>query len=145
MERVQKTQELGTLTPTYVFLGMALLASFAIWLTGCTTYPIVRPDLEEVALLAPPEEIPESLLLDARIQVFNPGKLPSSKNASRGLTKDTRKAEAPYMAVELKGAMQQTGYWGRVRVVPAGNSNDAVNNFWADDAGQASGLPARAT
>jgi hypothetical protein len=63
--------------------------------------------------------LPEDQLLDVNVQIFDPGKLPSSKSASRGLSDDIRKAEARYIPVHLRDAIQRTGQWGAVRVVPA--------------------------
>lgn len=93
---------------------------------GCVTYPRVTPDRETVALVQARFEIPEPLLLDVRIQVFDPGELPFSQNASRGLSQKIREAESPYAAAQLKHTMQQTNHWGAVRVVPAEHWGDEV-------------------
>jgi hypothetical protein len=79
-----------------------------------------------VALESAQTEIPEPLLLDVRIQTFDLGELPTSENESRGISKEIRQAESKYMAVQLKHALYQTGYWGSVRVVPAESSGDEV-------------------
>jgi hypothetical protein len=126
MERIQKIQKIYALRDISVLRCFVLSVFLSIWLCSCSTYPKVIPVKGKVALIPVQTEVPESLLLDVRIQIFDPGKLPSSVNASRGLSEEIRKAESHYMAVHLKDAMQQTGHWGAVRVVPAETSGDEV-------------------
>jgi hypothetical protein len=52
--------------------------------------------------------------------------LPESENAARGISEVIRQAESKYMAIQLKNTMQQSGYWGAVRVIPAESSGDEV-------------------
>lgn len=126
MDRIQKIQKICALRDVSILRGYVLPLFLSIWLCSCVTYMKVNPDMEKVALIPVQTEIPESLLLDVRIQVFDPGELPSSENASRGLSEEIRKAESHYMAIQLRNAMQQTGHWGAVRVVPAETSGDEV-------------------
>ena len=65
-------------------------------------------------------EIPENRLLNASIEVFDPGVLPENPKDANGLSLDIRKAEARYMPEQLRTTMEKTGYWGAVRVVPRG-------------------------
>lgn len=65
-------------------------------------------------------EIPESQLLNVSIEIFDPGVLPQDPGDANGLSMDIRKAEARYMPELLRATMEKTGYWGAVRVVPAG-------------------------
>ena len=97
-----------------------------VLLSSCATYRRVRSDKGKVLLDAERTEVPESLLLDVRIPVFDPGELPESENAARGISEVIRKAESKYMAIQLKNAMQQSAYWGAVRVIPAASSGDEV-------------------
>ena len=107
--------------------GLVVSLFLAILLSSCaTTYKRVRPDKKKVVLESVQTEIPEPLLLDVRIQTFDLGELPSSENESRGISSEIRQAESKYMAVQLKHALYQTGYWGSVRVVPAESSGDEV-------------------
>lgn len=127
MERIQKVQKIYALKGISIFRGFALPMFLSICLISCaSTYRKVKPDVEKVDLEPVQTDIPESELLDVRIQIFDPGKLPSSEDASRGLSEEIRTAESYYMAVQLKNAMQQTGCWGAVRVVPAKSSGDEV-------------------
>ena len=123
MERIQKIFELRSISTLRCFVLSLFLS---IWLCSCVTYMKVAPDKKKIALIPVQTEIPESQLLDVRIEIFDPGKLPSSKNASRGLSEEIREAESHYMAIQLRNAMQQSGHWGAVRVVPAETSGDEV-------------------
>jgi hypothetical protein len=98
----------------------------AVLLSSCATYRRVRVDKKPEVLETAHAEIAESHLLDARIQIFDPGKLPESEDAARGISMVIRQAESKYMAVQLKNAMQQSGYWGAVRVIPAPSAGDEV-------------------
>ena len=123
MERIQKIFELRGISTLRCFVLSLFLS---IWLCSCVTYMKVAPDTKKVALIPAQTDIPESQLLDVRIEIFDPGKLPSSKNASRGLSEEIREAESHYMAIQLRNAMQQSGHWGAVRVVPSETSGDEV-------------------
>jgi hypothetical protein len=71
-------------------------------------------------------EVPESQLLNASIEVFDPGVLPEDEKEANGLSMDIRKAEARYMPEQLRATMESTGYWGAVRVVPQGLTNSEL-------------------
>ncbi len=88
-------------------------------LGGCTT-TFAKRDVSymEVELAQPESEIVEAELLGVRIKPFQPGEIPEEEDESRGLSKEIRKAEGYYSAVQLRNAIQQSGYWGPVRVVP---------------------------
>ncbi|MEM8932781.1 MAG: hypothetical protein AAGE94_16470, partial [Acidobacteriota bacterium] len=78
----------------------------------------VRPEVLETARA----DIPEALLLDVGIEIFDPG-LPSGDEYAEeenGVYPDIRKAEARFLAVHLAETLQSTGLWGAVRVVPDG-------------------------
>ncbi len=62
---------------------------------------------------------PESSeLLDVSLKVLDPGTLPEDPKERRGLSPEIRDAEARFFPVHLKYTLQDTGYWGTVRVVP---------------------------
>jgi hypothetical protein len=126
MGRIQKVQKIDTLRNRSILRGLVVSLLLAVLLSNCATYRRVRPDKGKVALESAQTEIPEPLLLDVRIQTFDLGELPTSENESRGISKEIRQAESKYMAVQLKHALYQTGYWGSVRVVPAESSGDEV-------------------
>ena len=67
------------------------------------------------------EEIPEELLLDVGIEVFDPGLSQDQRaDEGKGVFSELRKAEARYMAYLLKNTLESTGQWGAVRVLPRG-------------------------
>ena len=68
------------------------------------------------------EEIPEGLLLDVGIEVFDPGLPPDDERVSpsKGVFFELRKSEARYMAYHLKNTLEATGQRGAVRVLPRG-------------------------
>lgn len=67
-------------------------------------------------------EVPEELLLDVGIEIFDPGLPPGDEYAleDEGVYPDIRRAEARFFAVQLMETLQSTGLWGAVRVVPPG-------------------------
>lgn len=71
-------------------------------------------------------EIPEEELLDVAIEVLDPGVPDPATTSPRkleGVFPDLRKSEARFMPMRLKETLESTGYWGAVRVVPAGTSS----------------------
>ena len=106
---------------------LCLILSLPILMCGChTSYPRVQTDKKFVDLMQPEIEIPEQQLIDVRVQIFEPGKLPTSKNAALGLSEKIRKAESTYIAVQLKNTLQQSKNWGAVRTVSAPHAGDEV-------------------
>ena len=90
------------------------------------TYPSVAVNHEILVLTSIEEKIPESELLNVRIQVFNPGTLPQSEDEALWLSEDIRTAESHYIPVHLKNVMQQIGLWGAIRVVPMASTGAEV-------------------
>ncbi|MBV1905754.1 MAG: hypothetical protein KUG75_06730 [Pseudomonadales bacterium] len=64
-------------------------------------------------------EIPEQLLLDVGVAVFDPN-IPEDfdERVEQNMNADIRQAEANYMAYTQKNMLQSTGNWGAVRVLP---------------------------
>jgi hypothetical protein len=93
-----------------------------LWLAGCATMAPHREIEGEVSAQKAQAEVPEGQLLDVWIEVFDPGELPEDSDEASGLSVDIREAEARYMAEHLRDTMEQTGYWGAVRVVPRDTS-----------------------
>ena len=93
-------------------------------LSACSTTSGGRRNIEDSVVVDKSlTEIPESQLLNASIEVFDPGALPEDEKEANGLSMDIRKAEARYMPEQLRATMEKTGYWGAVRVVPRGLGN----------------------
>lgn len=96
--------------------GLLILAAA---LAGCVTQETLPQPLS-VAHKAE-AEVAEPLLLDVGVGVFDPNVPASEKEQmSEGIDPDVRAAEARYMPVLLSKTLQDTGYWGQVRVVPRG-------------------------
>ena len=106
------------------FLIWTLL--FLLVISACST-PGPRRNIEgPVPVDMSATEIPESQLLNVSIEVFDPGVLPEDPEDANGLSMDIREAEARYMPELLRATMEKTGYWGAVRVVPAGSIANEV-------------------
>jgi hypothetical protein len=98
---------------------VAGLVVLAAGLAGCVTQETLPQPLS-VAHKAE-AGVAEPLLLDVGVGVFDPNVPPSEKEQmSEGIDPDVRAAEARYMPVRLSKTLQDTGYWGQVRVVPRG-------------------------
>jgi hypothetical protein len=95
-----------------------LISLLLLLQAGCSTLGLQRDIGSEVALQHAAVEIPEDHLLDVWIELFDAGTLPGDKDDASGLSMDIRQAESRYMPVVLRDAMEKTGYWGAVRVVP---------------------------
>lgn len=94
-------------------LPAALL--FLLLLPACVSQTIKTtavPPLER-----PAEALPEALLLDVGIAVFDPGL--DDYDEKQQIYPEVRKAEARFMPRLLAEAMQNSGGWGAVRVIPS--------------------------
>jgi hypothetical protein len=93
------------------------VAMIILLVSGCASVPG-----RQVADAVRPEMVPNELhpdeLLDVSIVVFDPGKLPDDEDERIGLSPEIRAAEARFVPTHLKYTMQQSGYWGTVRVIP---------------------------
>lgn len=65
----------------------------------------------------PGESLPEELLLDVGVMVFDPGL--DDYDEKQQIYPEVRKAEARFMPRLLAEAMQNSGGWGAVRVIPS--------------------------
>jgi hypothetical protein len=98
----------------HLFFTCLLLAL----VSGCSSLGMKHDVDGHVALNRAIVEVPDDQLLDVWIEVFNPGELPEDEDEAMGLSMDIRNAEARFMPEQLRTAMESTGYWGAVRVVP---------------------------
>jgi hypothetical protein len=154
----------------YRFYSLLILGVGA--LSGCTTSEVLVA--HAINLVPAPETIPEDQLLDVGVLTFDPG-VPEGeideKVAEELLADGTfvsiRRTESLYMAVRLRDALQESGYWGAVWVTPEAstaadlsvaakilhsdgdfvevqvNAVDATGRVWIDKAYQAE-IPAGA-
>ncbi len=84
-------------------------------LAACNTTTVKTTSHEKVITQA--ALIPEDLLLDVGIGIFNPG-VDVLSTPEEGVYPKIREAEARFMPVKLKDTLQNTGHWGVVRVIP---------------------------
>jgi hypothetical protein len=99
-------------------LGRALAAALAMLAIGLA--PVLAK--EYVEIIHAEMEIPEEMLLDVGIEIFDPGLPEDDEHAleDKGVFPEVRKAEARFFPYHLKSTMEATGHWGAVRVVPPG-------------------------
>lgn len=101
-------------TPIARMLGLLLAA---VIVSGCVSQTIKRVDTTPP--LQASEPIPEELLLDVGIQLFDPNIPDEWRDRERdGILPEVRRAEARFMPFLLKDTLESTGNWGAVRVVP---------------------------
>ncbi len=115
MTRKAPNHEIGA-TVLLSILGLALAT------------PSWALDDKPVELVQARSEVPEELLLDIGIQLFDPG-LPDDEYErymleEKGIFSDVRNAEARYLPMRLKQTLEMSGYWGAVRIVPASHVID---------------------
>ena len=89
-------------------------------LSACASTGVRRNIEGPVPIDKSQAEIPENQLLNVCIEVFEPGVLPKDEKQANGLSMDIRQAEARYMPEQLRATMEETAWWGAVRVVPRG-------------------------
>jgi len=106
---------------------IVLLTILALVLQVACTTTGGRRNIEGVVVIDESlSEIPENQLLNASIEIFDPGTLPENEKEANGLSMDIRNAEARYMPEQLRATMEKTGYWGAVRVVPRNLSDSEL-------------------
>jgi hypothetical protein len=102
-------------------MALALQAAMALLLTGCVVHE-TRP-LPKINATQAGSEIPEGELLEVAVHVFDPGVPPEIAKNEQALNRkriypDIRAAESRYVAMMLRGTLENSGQWGAVRVCP---------------------------
>jgi hypothetical protein len=97
-------------------LAAISLIPFVLLLSACVNQTIKSTSVP--AVNAPSLMVPEDLLLDVNIAVFNPG-IDNYDEEDLQIYPEVRKAEAHYIPNQLSQAVQESGAWGAVRVVPS--------------------------
>ncbi len=90
------------------YLGLCLLIS------GCVNQTIKSNSIPPVQTAA--TSVSEAQLLDVAVVVFDPGL--DDYDDDEQVYPEVRQAEARFMPLQLSQAMQESGAWGAVRVVP---------------------------
>ncbi|QFU77720.1 hypothetical protein EY643_02140 [Halioglobus maricola] len=93
-----------------------LFASACLLGTGCVNQTVKSTSVPPIATAQ--EVVTDELLLDVGIAVFDPGLDEVPDDDEQPVYTEVRKAEARFMPNQLAQAMQQSGAWGAVRVVP---------------------------
>lgn len=91
-----------------------LLALLLLTSLGCVNQTVKSTSVPTIATAS--ETIPEDQLLDVGIAIFDPGI--DDYDGEQLIYPEVRKAEARFMPNQLSQAMQESGAWGAVRVVP---------------------------
>ena len=99
-----------------VRLSVLMLLLSSLLLGGCSTTKVKSTRV--TPLEAAQQEVPENLLLDVGINLFDPG-LDDVKDNDISVYPEVRQAEARYFPVILMNTLQASANWGAVRVVPA--------------------------
>ena len=100
-----------------------LLVTMSMLLGGCVNHTVKSTSVPSIANAA--EDVPEEQLLDVGIVIFDPGL--DEYDEDEQVYPEVRRAEARYMPNLLSEAMQNSGAWGTVRVVPSADQiNDVI-------------------
>lgn len=99
--------------PRLIFPPLLLLLA-----TGCPTAR--RRDVGPTTLQTALQPFAPEERLNVGIEIFNPGNTDAAVLAEQHSNAEIRAAETHFMPIHLKNTLDQTGYWGEVRVVPPG-------------------------
>jgi len=93
------------------------ISSVFILLAGCASYHAQK--VGPTTMIKARGEIPEDRLLDVGIQVFTSDEVPAAQAEKEMTSTEIRGAEGHFIPYHLKNTLQQSSYWGAVRVIPA--------------------------
>jgi len=101
-----------------------LIALAALACSGCVTHE-TRP-LPRVNAIQAAAEIPDDQLLDVGVRLFDENVPDDEKKREKErIFPDVRKAEARYLAMQVRNTLEGSGQWGQVRVIPV--DDDALD------------------
>ncbi len=106
--------------------AMGIVLAGALAAAGCVKETRPVPVLQATQATV---EIPAEQLLDVGVHILDPGIPPEVEDDpelqdKKRIWPDIRRAEARYVAMQLRDTLEETGHWGTARVVPA-----SVNSF----------------
>ncbi len=87
---------------------------------GCATRSVKAP----IPIVRAQGDVPEHLLLDVGIQLFDAG-IPEAD--AEDVLINVRKAEARFVPYHFKAALQESGYWGAIRLTPESSRGSDVS------------------
>jgi hypothetical protein len=93
------------------------VVAVSTFMTACVSQTVKTTSVPTIENAS--EQVSEELLLDVAIAIFDPGI--DDYDGEQQIYPEVRKAEARYMPNLLSEAMQNSGAWGAVRVVPGEN------------------------
>ena len=93
--------------------GLILLASFV---SACTTHTVKTTSYTPIIQAS--QNIPEALLLDVGIALFDPGIDEIKRSEEETVNHEIRIAESRYAPYLLAETLQRSGNWGIVRLMP---------------------------
>lgn len=88
---------------------------------GCSPYYAQKVGPTDI--MKSQEEILEHQLLDIGIQVFESDKITQEQANEKHTSPEVRKAESHFIPYHLKNTLQESSYWGAVRVLPTETEN----------------------
>lgn len=96
-----------------------LIAVVMLLLTACATHTVKSTSYTPIVR---GEAVPEALLLDVGIAIFDPGLDGLSRREEETTNAQIRVAESRYVPYLLADTLQRSGNWGIVRVLPNDSS-----------------------
>lgn len=87
------------------------------FIIACSTFDGARKTAQTKMMQAK-QTIPESELLDVDIAIFTSDEITEKRARKEGTNPEVRKAENHFIPYHLKNTLEQSGYWGMVRVTP---------------------------
>jgi hypothetical protein len=111
--------------PMYRMSALGILFAGALATAGCVKETRPVPVLQATQATV---EVPAEQLLDVGVHILDPGIPPEVEDEPELQDKmriwpDIRRAEARYVAMQLRDTLEDTGHWGTARVVPASVSS----------------------
>jgi hypothetical protein len=97
--------------------GLILITFFA---SACATHTVKSTVYTPV--ISDSRNVPEDLLLDVGIAIFDPGIDEIERNEEETTNHDIRVAESRYAPYLLSETLQRSGNWGIVRLMPSSAS-----------------------
>jgi hypothetical protein len=122
---LSKDEQLGnTVMKIFIHYGLMFFV-LTCFLIACAT--TTTQDLAKTPIMHAQAEIPEEELLDVGIMIFESSEITDKKAKKEGTNPDVRTAESHYIPYHLKNTLQQSSYWGMVRVLPV--ESDSADVF----------------
>ncbi|GJM04870.1 MAG: hypothetical protein DHS20C09_08610 [marine bacterium B5-7] len=110
----------------YKIYNILLIVSTFLLLAACNTTTVRSTQSEPVLISG--TAIPEALLLDVGVNIFDPDITDNKTEEINGYTK-ILEAEANYIPFKLMETIQSSGNWGVVRVIP---NKQSEMDVWVD-------------